>query len=169
LRYVSAWLRFASFRDALIGRETFRRLSVWGMPAGTTTTCEGCGDSFTSPGLGRPRRYCLTCAPPNLPGLKLCSHGVPHRRPCAGCWGIEVRKRQCRRTGGQFSGGPVLRYETLIVEEQQRYEDELKRLTASDLDAKQRAEVRGWLDRNLAVSRKDLRNALRRARAEQAT
>jgi len=50
--------------------------------ADTEHVCEGCGRTFSSPGLGRPRRYGTVCAPPRLPGLKLYSHGVtgPLRR-----------------------------------------------------------------------------------------
>jgi hypothetical protein len=98
----------------------------------------------------------------------MCSHGVPHGRPCAGCWGTEIRKRQCRKTGGQFSGGALLRAQTLIVEEQDRYDNELRLLAVSDLNDEQRTEVRGWLDTNHEVSRADLRRMLERAQAKAA-
>jgi hypothetical protein len=136
------------------------------MDAGTTTTCEGCGDTFTTPGLGRPRRFCNKCAPPKLPGLKICSHGTVHGRPCTGCYGIEVRKRQCRITGGRFIGGPVLRYQGSIAHEQERHDAELRLLAASNLSTDQRAEVKAMLDANHEVSTRQLADGLRRAQAK---
>jgi molybdenum-dependent DNA-binding transcriptional regulator ModE len=79
-----------------------------------------------------------------------------------------VRLRRSRRTGGQYTGSQVTRYEDRLVAERERIAAELALLAASDLSTDQRAEVDAALSHDHDVSMRDLRAGLARAQAKAA-
>jgi hypothetical protein len=131
----------------------------------TQRICEGCSLPFVAPGLGRPRRFCFVCSPPKLAGLVRCAHGLPSARPCVRCFLIGVQKRKLPVRGGHATGSYVRRLEARIPAEHDRIAAELRALAESGFDAEQQAQVRAVLRSDHRQGLKDLRAALREARA----